>query len=56
MARISIEQLDDFSTTFLDDIVEGQVPAWNATLEKFVPYTLPNAQIIFRRSFLLMGA
>jgi len=53
MAQIDLRQLDNFKYTFLDDVLEDQVPAWDANAEEFVPRN--REEIVFRRAMLLMG-
>ena len=53
MALIDLRQIDNFKYTFLDDVVEDQVPAWDAVEEEFVPRD--REKISFRRAMLLMG-
>ena len=58
MARINLDQLDDFAPDFLETVQNGEIPVWNTVNEQFEPQ--PQAAqvqvIVFRRTFLLMGA
>lgn len=45
MSRISLDQLDDFSPTFLEDVQDGQYPRWNGSNGDFEPATLPSGVV-----------
>lgn len=55
-SRIGLDQLDEFSDTFLVDVQNGEIPVWNSEDEEFQPQPQAAEAIVFRRTFLLMGA
>jgi hypothetical protein len=56
MARINLDQLDDFAPDFLETVQDGEIPVWNTAAEEFQPQPQAAEVIVFRRAFLLMGA
>lgn len=55
MARISLDQLDEFAVDFLDTVVDGEIPVWDDLNKEFKPEPQATEVIVFRRVFLLMG-